>query len=197
MEAAPSATRRYDLYLVADSPRLRFSNPNHGVTLSDTDIGWMSDGREDEAALADIASVNLSMSGVGGKPIAECRITFRSGLPLVVTSAGASGRASDEQAGPYRAFVHDLHGRLARRAASVHFMAGYSEARYNGLRISLALLALVCGGGALVALMLAPGLHTLGLLVVAGGLCWPFFQLVQKNAPRAYNPVLPPEDVMP
>jgi hypothetical protein len=95
MKAAPPAEpHSYNLYFVTpDTPRFYFSNPNHGIAVSDRGLSWTADGRLNEAEFADIAAIHLQTAALGNaeRVIDQCRIEFVNGTRLVVTNTSPNG----------------------------------------------------------------------------------------------------------
>ena len=129
MNAAPPAVpHSHDVYFVTpDTPCFYFSNPNHGIAVSDRGFSWTADGHADEAAFADIAAIHLQTAALGNaeRVIDQCRIEFVNGTRLVVSNASSNGLPDPAQTTLYRAFVRGLHGRpTLRKIGTISFTAG-------------------------------------------------------------------------
>jgi hypothetical protein len=184
---------RYDVYLRAGKAGFYFRNDSHGVTLTDDRIAWTFDGHSDSAPFKNIASVHLQSGG----GLNQCVIQFADGYGLGVTDGNAYGVADEKQTPVYRAFVHDFHGRLvAAGATSVRFTAGYKGTRYHVVLVSALLLGLLCFVGPLAALFITGQTQFLLAAIAGGGLCWAFMRLIGKNAPRDYDPMRPPKELV-
>src|SRR5262249_44168457 len=130
MPTTPPAPVRtsYDLYLGFGQKRLVWTNPDHGVTLTDERVAWTAGGREWQSRLRDIAEVHLRTGNVGESTIATCRLRFADGSNVLITSGNSYGLQEDARDLLYIAFVHDLHGRLAAlKDARIAFTAGFSD----------------------------------------------------------------------
>ena len=197
---APQGSRTYDVYFAVPG-RWRFyvRNPNHGVAVADAGLSWALDGKPGSADYADIAAIHLQKSALGNavNTINECRIAFANGEALVVNNASATGLPSDGQIPTYRAFVHDLHRRLAARAsAATRFTAGVSVARYRALLVTLIVAGLVLIVTPLGLTLMTGDWHMLIAMIVGAALLWPVFLLMSKNKPRQYTPDKLPEELL-
>ena len=200
METSQSVPDRksYDLYLKAGEKRVVWSYSDHGVTLTGDGIAWMVGGRPFQASLGDVAGVHLGLSYIEDDAIASCRLRFRDGSILSVTSSNRLGAQDSALGKLYVEFVHDLHTRLADRGnPRTFFTAGFSEGRYQLVRV----LAVV-GGLFFIAmpivLLLISGDWKLALIIYTGlVLLWPFYKAVRANAPRSYDPRHVPPELMP
>jgi len=193
-------SRTYDVYFtVSGGPRFYFTNPNHGIAVSDRGIAWTADGHPGEAAFADIVAIHLQTAALGNarKVIDQCRIEFVDGAALSVSNATSSGLPDETQTPPYRAFVHDLHAHLAaRKDSAIRFTAGMAPWRYKGLFVTMIVAGLFFVAAPLVVVAITGDWH--GLLVTATGaaLCWPFIKMLQNNAPRDYTADRLPDELL-
>ncbi|MEH2512115.1 hypothetical protein V1291_003469 [Nitrobacteraceae bacterium AZCC 1564] len=184
---------RYDVYLRAGKPGFYFRNDNHGVTLTEDRIAWTFDGQSDSAPFKNVASVHLQSGG----GLNQCLIEFADGYLLTITDGNARGVAEEKQTPIYRAFVHDFHARLvAAGATSVRFTAGYMGARHHIVLISAILLSLICFVGPLIMLVFTGEFRLLIATIVGASLCWPLVQMIGNNAPRNYDPMRLPEELL-
>jgi len=134
MSAPPPVPGRnsYDLYLSFGQKRFVWSNPDHGVTLTDSAIARIARGREWRARLRDVAEVHLGTGNVGESTIATCRLSFADGSTVLIASSNSHGLQEDARDRLYATFVDDLHRRLAAlKDGRTAFTAGVSEARYR------------------------------------------------------------------
>jgi hypothetical protein len=197
---APQGLRIYDVYFAVPG-RWRFyvRNPNHGITVADVGISWTLDGTPAAAAYADIAAIHLQKSALGNavNTINECKIAFTNGAALVVNNASATGLPSDGQTPTYRAFVHDLHRRLAAGGGGpTRFTAGVSAARYRALLITLIVAGLILIVTPLGLTAMTGDWHMLIATIVGAALLWPVFLLMSKNKPRQYTADRLPEELL-
>jgi hypothetical protein len=183
----------YDLYLRAGKSGLYFRNDNHGVTLGDERIAWSSEGQSDSAPFKNVASVHLQSGG----GLNQCLIEFADGYLLTIIDGNAYGVADEKQTPVYRAFVQDLHARLiAAGSTSIRFTAGYMGARYHVVLVSALLLGLICFVGPVIMLVFTGEFRLLIATIVGGSLCWPLVRMIGNNAPRNYDPMRLPEELL-
>ncbi len=182
---------RYDLYFRAGrSIGFYFHNDNHGVTLTAERINWTFDGQDDGAPFKNIRSVHLQTGGDWRDPVHTCLITFADGYQLVVINADGYGAGTDEARRPvYREFVRDLHARLAarrrRRPASPPACKGV---RYPLIIVLSVLIGAVSIVVPVVAMILSGSIGPIATLFAGVGLYWPLMKMIEKNAPRSYDP---------
>jgi hypothetical protein len=195
---AVPAGKSFDLYLGFGGKRLVWTNPDHGVTLSDDGIAWFAAGRDWHARLRDIDEVHLQTGNVGENTLATCRLRFSDGTTLTILSSTASGLQDAKQDELYAAFVHDLHGRLAALTdACVAFTAGFSDTRYRFGKVVIVVATLFFLVTPTV-LLLMTGEWKMGWALYAGvALVWPVYRLMRANAPRGYDPRQVPREMLP
>lgn len=191
--------RRYELYLREGGGRIVLRYKEKGITLGEDRMAWRADGRRAEGRYADIDSIRLATGHVPKSgPLGECRVAFRSGLVLAITSATEWGHSDEDRNGAYIEFVRDLHRRLTTGdRGRIRFEAGNTPGRQMFGRI-----ALVLGGAFFVLLPLAlffltGELEALGITAAGAFFLWPVLILIRKNEPRTYSPDRLDEDLFP
>jgi hypothetical protein len=194
----PADAHRYDVYFtITGGPRFFLRNPNHGIALGADHMVYRADGHDNVAAFAEIAAIHVQTAALGSahNVIDQCTITFAGGAGLTVSNATSSGLPDAAQTPVYRAFVHDLHAHLATYD-KIRFTAGMMPWRYKTLLIALIVAGLFFVATPMMLTAITGDLT--GLAVAVGGafFCWPFFTLMQKNAPRDYAPDQPPEELL-
>src|SRR5262249_54026242 len=200
MPTAPLAPARnsYDLYLGFGQKRFVWTNPDHGVTLTDDGIIWFAGGREWQTRLRDIAEVHLRTGNVGESTIATCRLKFAEGSTLLIASSNSYGLQEDARDRLYAAFVHDLHGRLAALInARIAFTAGVSEARYRFGKVVAVVAGLFFIVTPTVLLLITREWSMAWALYTGVLLVWPVYRVMQANAPRTYDPRHVPPELIP
>lgn len=167
-------------------------------SLTDDGLAWSVGRKQGVWAYADIVHVQLSY-----RPVSMQRrrfradITSRDGRTLPVVSATwQSMIAVAPQDDAYRAFVLDLHRRVAA-AGQATFGAGQRRAAYV---IGLVLLAFI--GVALVGLFvraLTTSSWSGAFFIVACGAVfgWQMISFMRRNRPRTYVPGDVPQDLLP
>ncbi len=193
------ADRPYPL-VVQDGPsRLVLRHRDEGITLTPTGLEWTKDGTDRHAAYADIAAIQLQIGQLPkGGPFGSCRITFRDGGQMTVSSVTRFGNASRERAIVYAAFLRDLHGRLgAEDRTRIHFGAGNSAGRQTFGKVLLVVAALFFIGLPVVLLVLTGELKSLFITLAGAFFVYPLFRTIQRNAPVDYAPDAVPDTFFP
>lgn len=186
-KAATENEHHYDLYL-SSGVSFHWSNPNHGITLSDLMLAWTIDDDPQEGRLTSIAEVRLQTGGNAQDLVAMCKITFVDGYALTVYNGSAMGLPDSAQAALYREFVRDLHRRLIASKARIAYMAGFSEGRYHVALPAGILLGLIVVALPFVLLLITGEIKVLFLLIAGAWLFWPMYKMVQANKPHTYDP---------
>lgn len=147
--------------------------------------------------MIDLVRLGYRPSNFGNRRfIAEIR--QRKGMKLEIASSSFKSMVSMEDQGEaYKAFIQELHRRIAASGGNCRFEAGFAAWRWwpmvaVSIGTALALvyvLANTFGGGDRTALFLV-----LGFIVLFGWQMWP---LVWRNRPERYEPHNIPERVMP
>jgi len=195
----PDSPRSYDVFFSAGGTRFYFTNPNHGIAISDNGMAWTADGRASAAAFADIAAIHLQTAALGSaqRVLDQCRIEFDNGAALVVTNGSSSGLPDQVQTPIYRAFVCDLHAHLAARAAgAIRFTAGMAQWRYKGLFVTMIVAGLMFIAAPLVLVFVTGDLRGFVVMAMGASLCWPFTKMLMNNAPRHYTPDRLPDELL-
>jgi hypothetical protein len=179
--------KSYDLCL--RSGRGGWFSADHGLTLTDDHIVWSEGDRNCEGQLREVADVHLQTGKIGDSTIASCRLNFRDGSTLLITSNNSRGLQDDEHDRLYATFALDLHARLAAlKDARISFTAGFSAARYRfgqGVIVVAGLFFLVTPT---VLLFMTGSWSMIWTLYLGVGLVWPVYRLMMANAPRRYDP---------
>lgn len=196
-QAAPKTERIHDVYFTTSAKRFYFRNNNHGVELTSSHIKWTMEGTPDDALLSDIVGVHIQTGGNWQDAVSQCQITFADGDRLTATNGNANGVRDDAQTPLYRAFVHDLHQRLAARGdLNIDFTAGYKSGNYQVVLVCAVLLGIIGVVLPVVLFLITSDTKALSLLVGGAFLCWPLAQMVMKNGPRTYDPNHLPEELL-
>ena len=90
-----------------------------------------------------------------------------------------------------------LHARLALAPpGTITFIRGYEETKHTVVAAAAFLLGLIGVAGPLVLLLIVQKMEVLFVLIGGCALCWPLYNMVKNNAPRAYDPKQLPEELM-
>jgi hypothetical protein len=190
--------KNYDLYFRSGAAKFSWRNSAPGIGLSDDALIWTADGREQQAQLGDIAEVHLQTGSVGRNMIASCRLGFRDGSTLLIASNNGYGLQDDAHDKAYRAFVQDLHARLAARTDTpIAFTAGFSAARYRFGKVVIVVAALFFLVTPAVLLLITGAWQMIWALFLGVSLLWPLCRVMRADAPRVYDPRQVPPKLMP
>jgi hypothetical protein len=188
----------YDLYFRSGEAKFSWRNSAPGVSLSDDAIAWTADGRQQRARLSDIAEVHLQTGSVGQNIIASCRLRFHDGSTLLIASNNGYGLQDDAHDRDYRAFVQDLHARLAaRNDTQIAFTAGFGAARYRFGKVVIVVAGLFFLVTPAVLLLITGSWQMIWALFLGVSLLWPLYRVMKADAPRIYDPQQVPQELMP
>ena len=167
-----------------------------GVVLDQDTIAWMRDERTSEAALGNIVAVHLS-SGGRRVIVDRCAITFSDNNVLTVVNCDSGGYYDSEHAKSYRAFVADLHGRLASaHYSAIRFTAGWTQSRYRTMLAAAYAGAAACAIAGIALYLMRSEYRGLGIVVLGGIGNWRLERTTRANAPRDYTPDNLPSELM-
>jgi hypothetical protein len=192
---SPSGPHTYDIcfFLPGQSD---VCPPGFGVKLTNDTIAWTQDDRTSEALLADIVAVHLSSSG-RRVIVDRCAITFADNTVLTVVNCDPGGYRDSERAADYRAFVADLHARLASGPhRTIRFTAGWTPSRYQTMLMGAYVLAVVYAVVGMALCLMARDWRGLGIVILGGIGCWRMERTTRANAPRDYTPDNLPAQLM-
>jgi len=117
---------------------------------------------------------------------------------LLIVSGNSRGFPDAAQDRPYVEFIHDLHARLAALSnVSTAFTSGISEARHQFGIVFLVIVALILVVLPAVMLLYTWEWKVMLIIYSCAAFLWPFYKMLQANAPRAYDPRHVPEELMP
>ena len=169
---------------------------DHGVTLGDDGLAWTTDGRATEMPLGNIVAVHLRSAGQSAI-VDQCAITFGDDSVLAVVNSDPGG-FTDRGAGP------DLSRFCARPARPacrgplhpIRFTTGVPRWRYRATLAATIVLAVLCGGFGLVALVTLGDAKGLAILILGRYACWKHGRTALANVPRDYAPDHLPEELL-
>jgi tetrahydromethanopterin S-methyltransferase subunit F len=200
LDLKAASSQAYDVYFtVPGSRRLVWTNPNHGVAVSDSGISYTANGNAQTAAFTDFVAIHLSTAGLGNanNVIDQCKIEFKTGDSITIANGAATGLPNDPQTRIYRDFVRDLHARLvAAGHDTISFTAGMSQTRYTGAMITVVIAGLFFVVTPLILAFVTGDPHALILMGTGVFLVWPFMRLVSHNTPRSYTPDALPDELI-
>jgi len=187
---APAAEPQTYYLRAAEGPkRFLVKLTVRGITVSDDGLAWTGADGADSVRFADIAAIHLGAGLIGQQTLDTCRIEFADGGGLVTADWGANGLPDEKQLPAYRAFVRDLHARLAAQPnGAIRFTAGFPQWRFNIVFGAAICLGLIWASALVVVLFLAPGLKGLGVVIGGAFLLFPVAKLLVNAKPRDYTP---------
>jgi hypothetical protein len=163
-------------------------------------------------------SLEWNMSGLPGQVpypmIAMVRLGFRpsnfgnrrfiaevwpgKGAKLEIASASYKSMVSMEDLGPeYRAFITELHRRIAASGSNCCFEAGFAAWRWwpmVGVAVATAIALVYVGATTLLRGDTGAGLLVAGFM---GLFAWQMWPLISRNRPMRYDPRQIPDQVLP
>jgi len=186
-----------DAPVYAFKPRMLAAE--HAFRLGPDSLEWFVGGRPGRVAYPMIARIRLGFrltNFMGRRYTAE--IFPRTGARMDISSYSARGIVDNaNQGAAYRAFISELHRRIAKAHGDCRFEAGMAAWRFwPSVAVTLAMAAglvyVVVRG------MFGDQIVT-GLVVFAAGLLflWQMGKTVLANWPRSYSPDAIPKDVLP
>ena len=171
----------------------------HRFTLEDDGISWHAGRRSGRWRYADIATVRMSY-----RPMSMQSRRFRTeiehrggGRIIVMSTTWQTLALMDTQVKDYRAFILELHRRLAEHGARVALVGGLNPALYFVGAGVLALLSVSMAAllvRALVTGEWAGALFIVGLSALFG---WQIGGFMRRNRPRAYAFDALPQELLP
>jgi hypothetical protein len=186
-----------DAPVYAFKPRMLAAE--HMFRLGPDSLEWNVGGRQGRVAYPMIARIRIGFrftNFMGHRYTTE--IFPRDGGRMQIASVSARGMLdSANQGAAYRAFIAELHRRVAKAHGECRFEAGMAVWRFwPSVVITLAMAAGLVY--VLVRGMLGEQIVTGLIVFAAGGLfLWQMAKMVLANWPRIYRPDAIPEDVLP
>jgi hypothetical protein len=179
--------------------RPRMIGAVYSFRLGSHSLEWNMSGYPGQVAYPMIAMVRLGFrpSNFGNRRF-TAEIWPRTGAKIEIASASYKSMVSMEDQGPaYRAFIGELHRRIAESGGDCRFEAGFAAWRWWPMAaIALATaVALVY----VAVTTLANGDNGAALLIIGfmGLFSWQMWPLISRNRPERYDPHHIPEQVLP
>ena len=190
--ALPQETHHYDVCFFLNRRRA-LHWLDRGIALNPDGLSCTAKGLPGAEPLGNIAAVHMKTSA-GKSNIESCAITFADGNVVTVLNCNPGGYADAALAAHYRAFVHDLHARLAVGApGTIRFTEGWPLWRCQAMLLIAAGMALVSAALGLWSLFCLHSLQGPVLLALGGYASWRFYRVALNNLPRDYTPDRLPE----
>jgi hypothetical protein len=186
-----------DAPVYAFKPRMLAAE--HVFRLGPDSLEWNVGGRTGRIAYPMIARIRVGFrftNFMGHRYTAE--IFPRSGGRMDISSVSSRGMLDNANQGvAYRAFIAELHRRVASARGECRFEAGMAVWRFwPSVTITLAMAAALVY--VLVRGILGDQIVTSLIVLAAGSLfVWQMGKMVLANKPRSYRPETIPEDLLP
>ena len=171
----------------------------HRFTLEDDGISWQAGRRSGTWRYADIAAVRMSY-----RPMSMQSRRFRTeiehrggGRVIVMSTTWQTLALMAPQDKDYRAFVLELHRRLAEHGARASLVGGLKPALYFAGTAVLALLSVSMAGLLLRALVTGEWAGALFIVGMSALFGWQIGGFMRRNRPRAYTFDALPQDLLP
>ena len=171
----------------------------HQFELSDTGLAWKQAGRSGIWSYADIAAIRLSY-----RPVWMQARRFRAdirhvsgGRITVLSTSWQTAALMAPQDQDYRAFITELHARMARAGSHAALTGGLSRATYAAALALVALLGIAMTGLLVRAVAIGEFAGALFIVGFAALFAWQVGGFVRRNRPLAYAFDKIPEKLLP
>jgi hypothetical protein len=189
-EAAPAARYAYKASLIGAA---------HQFELTDDGLSWRIAGKSGVWPYADIAAIRLSY-----RPVSMQSRRFRAdidnisgGRIAILSTTWQTAALMAPQDRDYRAFISQLHRRMAEAGSRAALVGGLRPRIYAAAIVLLALVAIAISGlfvRAIATSEFAGALFLVGFTALFG---WQIGGFVRRNRPRAYSFDQLPEALLP
>jgi hypothetical protein len=189
-EAAPATRYAYKASLIGSA---------HQFELTDDGLSWRIAGKSGVWPYADIAAIRLSY-----RPVSMQSRRFRAdidniggGRIAILSTTWQTAALMAPQDRDYRAFISQLHRRMAEAGSRAALVGGLRPRIYAAAIVLLALVAIAISGlfvRAIATSEFAGALFLVGFTALFG---WQIGGFVRRNRPRAYSFDQLPEALLP
>jgi hypothetical protein len=171
----------------------------HQFELTDAGLSWRVSGKSDVWPYAGIASIRLSY-----RPVSMQAHRFRADIKntggarlVMLSTTWQTAALMAPQDNDYRAFIAQLHARMAEAASKATLIGGLSPRLYGTALVLLTLVSLAMTGLLIRAMAVGEWAGILFLLGFAALFAWQIGGFVRRNRPRAYTFDHLPEALLP
>jgi hypothetical protein len=161
----------------------------HQFELTDTGLSWRVSGKSDVWPYAGISSIRLSY-----RPVSMQSHRFRADIAnsggarlVMLSTTWQTAALMAPQDNDYRAFIAQLHARMAAAASKATLVGGLTPRVYGAALILLTLVALAMTGLLIRAVAVGEWAGVLFLLGFAALFTWQIGGFIRRNRPRAYT----------
>jgi hypothetical protein len=187
------------------SPAIRYAyrasliGAAHQFELTDVGLSWRVSGKSDVWPYAGISSIRLSY-----RPVSMQSHRFRADIEntggarlVMLSTTWQTAALMAPQDNDYRAFIAQLHVRMAVAASKATLIGGLTPRIYGAALILLTLVALAMTGLLIRAIAVGEWAGVLFLLGFAALFTWQIGGFIRRNRPRAYTFDHLPEGLLP
>jgi hypothetical protein len=187
------------------SPAIRYAyrasliGAAHQFELTDVGLSWRVSGKSDVWPYAGISSIRLSY-----RPVSMQSHRFRADIEntggarlVMLSTTWQTAALMAPQDNDYRAFIAQLHARMAVAASKATLIGGLTPRIYGAALILLTLVALAMTGLLIRAIAVGEWAGVLFLLGFAALFTWQIGGFIRRNRPRAYTFDHLPEALLP
>jgi hypothetical protein len=179
-EGAPQARYEYRASLIGSA---------HQFELTDAGLSWKIGGRSGVWAYGDIASIRLSF-----RPISMQSRRFRSDIistggrriSILSTTWQTASLMAPQDHG-YRAFITELHRRMAAAGSRAMLIGGIGRVTYLAALVMVTLLGIAMAGLLVRAFMTSEWVGALFLVGFVALFTWQIGGFIRRNRPRSYG----------
>ncbi len=161
----------------------------HQFELTDVGLSWRVSGKSDVWPYAGISSIRLSY-----RPVSMQSHRFRADLQntggarlVMLSTTWQTAALMAPQDNDYRAFIAQLHARMAQAASKATLIGGLTPRIYGAALILLTLVALAMTGLLIRAIAVGEWAGVLFLVGFAALFAWQIGGFIRRNRPRAYT----------
>ena len=171
----------------------------HRFDLTDEGLSWHVGGRSGLWPYGEIGAIRLSFRPVSMQQHRfRADVTHTSGRRIAILSTSWQTAAlMAPQDNGFRAFIVELHARMARAGSRAALTAGLGRITYAAVLAFLAVLTVAMAGLLIRALMIGEFAGVLFILGFAALFAWQVGGFVRRNQPRAYTFARLPETLLP
>jgi hypothetical protein len=189
-QASPAVSYAYRASLIGAA---------HQFELTDAGLSWRVSGKSDVWPYAGISSIRLSY-----RPVSMQAHRFRADIEnsggarlVMLSTTWQTAALMAPQDNDYRAFIAQLHGRMADAASKASLIGGLSPRIYSAALLLLTLVSLAMTGLLIRAIAIGEWAGVLFLLGFAALFAWQIGGFIRRNRPLAYTFDRLPEALLP
>ena len=189
-EGAPETRYDYRASLIGSA---------HQFELTDAGLSWKISGRSGVWAYSDIASIRLTfrpMSMQSRRFRADIRSSGGRRISILSTTWQTASLMARQDHG-YRAFITELHRRMAKAGSKAALIGGIGQVTYVAAVVMVTLLGIAMAGLLVRALTTGEWYGALFLVGFVALFSWQIGGFIKRNRPRSYDFDHLPEKLLP